>query len=279
MSDFSSILVHMDASPRCAARLDVAIQLAHEHGAATLVALLALQPREVPLEVPVLSDLPSVPMALEVDPGHRRLARATFDRAQVTGDTALTWAEVPGDPPAWGMAQGALYADVMVLGQFDKKDPLTRDVPPDFVESVLLESGKPGLVVPYAGHFPSVGRNILVAWKPTRECARAVAAALPMLRRAQHVHVVTWGKDNYGPAETTFGIARALRWHGIEAVMHRYEESPDELGELVLSQASDFGSDLLVMGCYGHHRIRELLLGGTTRTILKSMTLPVLMAH
>jgi nucleotide-binding universal stress UspA family protein len=279
MSDISSILVHMDASPRCAERLALALSLAHEHGAATLVALLALQPREVPLQVPVGADWGAIPTELEIDPEHRRLARATLVQALATGDTALTWAEVPDDPPVWGMAQGALYTDVMVLGQFDKDDPLTRDVPHDFVESVLLESGKPGLVVPHAGRFPAVGRNMLVAWKPTRECARAVAAAMPMLQRAERVHVVSWGEDNFGPAETTFGIARALSWHGVEAVTHRYEETPGELGELLLSKASDFGSDMLVMGCYGHHRIRELLLGGTTRTILKSMTLPVFMSH
>jgi nucleotide-binding universal stress UspA family protein len=106
-----------------------------------------------------------------------------------------------------------------------------------------------------------------------------VETALPLLQRATRVHAVSWGEDSFGPAETTFGIVRALRWHGIECTAHRYAEEPEKLGELLLSAAATQGSDLLVMGAYGHHRLRELLLGGTTRTILRSMTLPVLLAH
>jgi nucleotide-binding universal stress UspA family protein len=152
-------------------------------------------------------------------------------------------------------------------------------VPKDFVESVILESGKPTLVVPYAGHYPSVGHNVLIAWKPTRECAHAVAAAVPLMERAVRVHVVSWGVDTFLPAETTFGVVRYLRWHGIEATAQRYEDVPDDLGEILLSRAADEAADLLVMGCYGHSRIRELVMGGATRVVLKSMTVPVLMAH
>lgn len=277
MDGYQSILVHMDASPRCAVRLALARELAREHGAAALIALIALQP--LPAAVPLAMDIGAPPLLGEIDPEHRRQARATFDALLETGDAALTWAEVPDGPPATGMAQAALYTDLTVLGQHDPQDPATYDVPADFVASVLLESGKAALVVPYAGHFSSLGRNVLVAWKPTRECARAVATALPLLQRADRVHVVSWGTDNYTPAETTFGIVRALHWHGIEATADRYPDVPDDLGAILLSRAADQGSDLLVMGCYGHHRIRELLLGGATRTVLESMTLPVLMAH
>jgi nucleotide-binding universal stress UspA family protein len=280
MADYQSILVHMDASPRSAARLALARKLGREHGAEALIALLALEPIEVPLDLPPAADLAGIPLVPEVDPEHKRRARAIFDEALATGDYAMTWAEVPGDPPVWGMTQAALYADLMVLGQHDPKDPLTRDVPKDFVESVVLESGKPALVVPCAGRFDEVGHNVLIAWKPTRECAAAVSAALPLLQRAKRVHVVSWGEDSFGPAEETFGIARFLRWHGVEpAGAERDLNVPDKLGEILLSRASDLGSDLLVMGAYGHPRVRELLLGGVTRTILKSMTLPVLMAH
>lgn len=159
------------------------------------------------------------------------------------------------------------------------EDPLTTDVPRDFVDSVVLESGKPTLVIPHAGRFDSVGRDVLIAWRPTRECARAVEAAVPLLQRARRVHAVSWGEDSFGPAETTFGLVRALRWHDIECTAHRYPDEPDSLGELLLSAAATHGSDLLVMGAYGHHRLRELLLGSTTRTVLRSMTLPVLLAR
>jgi nucleotide-binding universal stress UspA family protein len=91
--------------------------------------------------------------------------------------------------------------------------------------------------------------------------------------------VVCWGEDNFAPAETTFGIGRYLQWHDIKAEVRRYPDEPDNIGDLLLSRASEEGADLLVMGCYGHSRLREMVLGGTTRVVLRSMTCPVLMAH
>jgi nucleotide-binding universal stress UspA family protein len=277
MDAYHSILVHMDASPRCAVRLALARQLARENDTAALLAMLALEPRPVPDPVPLDMGMPV--FRSEVDPDHRRRARDIFDLALGSGDPVMTWVELPPVPPVWGMVQASHYVDLMVLGQRDPDDVLTTDVPRDFAESVVMESGKPTLVIPYAGRFDSIGRNVLIAWRPSRECARAVEAALPLLQRAKRVHAVSWGEDSFGPAETTFGIVRALRWHGVECTAHRYADEPEEIGDLLLSTAATEGSDLLVMGCYGHHRLRELLLGGTTRTILRSMTLPVLLAH
>jgi nucleotide-binding universal stress UspA family protein len=277
MDAFHSILVHMDASPRCAVRLALARQLARENDTAALLAMLALEPRPVPDPVPLDMGMPV--FRSEVDPDHRRRARDIFDLALGSGDPVMTWVELPPVPPVWGMVQASHYVDLLVLGQRDPDDVLTTDVPRDFAESVVMESGKPALVIPHAGRFDSIGGNVLIAWQPSRECARAVEAALPLLQRAKRVHAVSWGEDSFGPAETTFGIVRALRWHGVECTAHRYAEEPEEIGELLLSTAATEGSDLLVMGCYGHHRVRELLLGGTTRTILRSMTLPVLLAH
>jgi nucleotide-binding universal stress UspA family protein len=258
MDGFLSILVHMDASPRSAARLELARTIAREQGAATLIALLALEPRPVPAVPDVLVG----PKVYEVDPEKRQRARAIFDEALLSGDPPMTWAEVSGGAPVWGMTQASLYADLIVLGQYGPQDPWTPDVPNDFVESVVLESGKPALVIPYAGGFSTIGHNVLIAWKPTRECARAVAGAIPLMRRAQRVHAVSWGKENFEEAESTFGIVRYLRWHGIEATSKRYADVPDDLGAILLSHAADDACDLLVMGCYGHHRVRELLLGG-----------------
>ena len=277
MDAYRSLLVHMDASPRCAVRLALARQLAREHDAAALLAMLALEPHPVPEPLPMDMGVPV--FRSDVDRDHRRRARDTFDLALASGDPAMAWVELPAVSPVWGMVQASHYVDMVVLGQRDPDDALTADVPRDFVESVVMESGKPALVIPHAGRFDSIGRNVLIAWKPSRECAHAVEAAVPLLQQARRVHAVSWGEDSFGPAETTFGIARALRWHGVECTEHRYAEEPEDLGEMLLSGAATEGSDLLVMGCYGHHRLRELLLGGTTRTVLRSMTLPVLLAH
>lgn len=280
MNPMQSILVHMDASPRSGVRLELARQLARQQGVNMLCALLAIEPRLVPMVTePILADIPP-PLVPEVDPDQLARARAVFDRAlEERADPPMAWDLVPGDPPAWGFAQAAQYADLMVLGQKDPKDLYAQDVPDDFVEDVLLQSGKPGLVIPYAGDFRTVGENVLVAWKPSRQCARAVAAAVPLLERARNVQVVCWGEESFAPAETTFGIGRYLLWHDITAKVRRYPDQPDDIGDLLLSLASDEGADLLVMGCYGHSRLRELVLGGATRVVLRSMTCPVLMAH
>lgn len=280
MNPMQSILVHMDASPRSGLRLELARQLAREHGANMLCALLAIEPRLVPmLTETVLADLPP-PLVPEVDPDQLARARSIFDRAlEERADPPMAWDVVPGDPPASGFAQAAQYADLMMLGQKDPKDPYAFDVPDDFVEDVLQQSGKPGLVIPYAGEFRTVGTNVLVAWKPSRECARAVAAAVPLMQRARSVAVVCWGEENFAPAETTFGIGRYLLWHGITAKVQRYPDEPDDIGAQLLSRAADAGADLLVMGCYGHSRLREIVLGGATREVMRSMTCPVLMAH
>jgi hypothetical protein len=136
--------VHMDASPRCAVRLEIARQLARQHGANMLCALFAVEPRMVPPTIPPIPEAP-VPLMPEVDPEQSARARAVFDSAIARGEPLMTWDEVPGDPPAWGFAQASLYADLMVLGQKDPGDRFTIDVPKDFVEDVLLHTGKPAL--------------------------------------------------------------------------------------------------------------------------------------
>jgi nucleotide-binding universal stress UspA family protein len=136
------------------------------------------------------------------------------------------------------------------------------------------------LVLPHdapAGETPA--RVVVVAWKATREASRAVTAALPLLRRATQVHVVTWQRDDEGNGADAPDIIGWLRSHAVSAVMHRFAEKPEDVGAGMLAQARAFDADLLVMGCYGHSRAREWILGGATRTVLKSMTLPVLIAH
>ena len=126
----------------------------------------------------------------------------------------------------------------------------------------------------------AVGQTVVIAWKPTREAARAVSAAVPLLQRARRVHVMAWGEDEEQVTGARLDLDGYLKLRGVEPVWHREGgEEPADLGDLLLSRAFDLEADLLVMGCYGHSRAREWVLGGTSRTVLRSMTLPVLMAH
>jgi nucleotide-binding universal stress UspA family protein len=154
-------------------------------------------------------------------------------------------------------------------------------LPFDFVESVVIASGKPALVIPTIRLAEPVGRVVLVAWKETREAARAVSAALPLLQKAGKVHVAIWEDPSSVKelAQAPLDIAQSLRAHGVEAEVHRHGPASREVGEFLLSRATDLSADLIVMGCYGHGRAREWVLGGASRTVLQSMTVPVLMAH
>jgi nucleotide-binding universal stress UspA family protein len=145
-------------------------------------------------------------------------------------------------------------------------------------ERVVLESGRPTLMIPYAGDFERVGGRVLVAWNATREAARAVADTLPLLVRAEQVVVLeidpAEGRMAPGP-----GLVAHLRRHGVEAEARHTVSAGIALGEILLSTIADAGSDLLVMGAYGHSRVHELALGGVTRTILEEMTIPVVMSY
>jgi len=173
------------------------------------------------------------------------------------------------------------YADLAVLGQTDP-DHLFFDKLAKLPETVMMGSGRPVLIVPYVGDAATVGRNVLVAWSGTREGARAVGDAIPLLQSAEGVTVLS-----IGPTRALEGhdepmaanLTRHLARHGIRAEVSHFVAKDIEIGELILSQAASLGCDLIVMGGYGHSRARELILGGVTRTVLQSMTVPVLMSH
>jgi nucleotide-binding universal stress UspA family protein len=280
MSPIRSILVHLDGCERVAVRLRIAHELCRAHEAA-LTALFAVAPRLPPLPPGQAHHAATVPSFEQVDPEHRRLARAMFDHAIASGAHASTWHELAGEPPVSAFIERALYADLMILGQRDPLDAAGLDVPVDFVESVIIDSGKPALVVPYVGEATATPATVLVAWKSTRESARALAASLPFLRRAKQVHVVASAGDTAATELALGAIEHSLRLHGVNDVQqHRgLGELERDAGNGLLSLAADVGADWLVMGCYGHSRARELVLGGASRTILQTMTLPVLMAH
>lgn len=277
MNAIRSVLVHLDASPRSAERLRLARTLAATQGA-TVSALFAVTPIYLDAALAYTADANTAALLQEAEAAQRRSARAVFEAEAARHGPPLHWAEPTTGPASSDFAAQALYADLVLLGQRDRTDPLAYGVPADFVQSVLIESGRPALVVPFAGTFTDVGREILVAWKPTRESARAVSAALPLLQQAQRVHVVSWDEGGAAPAAAS-GLEAYLHAHGVQVQRFVQGPMPQAPGEALLSLASDVGADLLVMGCYGHTRTREFLLGGATRTVLESMTLPVLMAH
>ena len=274
----AQLLVHLDASPQAVQRLEVACRLGQTHGA-VVCALYAVTPSLV--ELPFSPEIgPDIAAALrDIDDAQRAGALAAFKQSRLAADVHATWAEVSDAPVAAVFAQQAFYADLLVLGQRGPSQSSPTGVPPDFVETVMGASGKPALVLPYAEAAAEIGQNVLIAWKPTREAARAVSAAIPLLQRARSVQIIAWAGEEEAVSGERLDLNGYLWRHGVEAIWHREGEEPQALGELLLSRAFDLNADLLVMGCYGHSRTREWILGGTSRTVLRAMTLPVLMAH
>ncbi len=178
-----------------------------------------------------------------------------------------------------GLCMQARYADLVVLGQAAAADDNEGSLLPDLPDYVLLNCGRPVLLVPRTGRFPTIGKRVMVAWNGSVEAAKAVTAALPLLRGAEQVTLAVLGNsaDTLGESPGA-DIALYLARHGVNVEVLRRPEAADP-GKAILSLAADFNVDLLVMGAYGHSRFREMMLGGATRTILATATLPVLMAH
>ena len=205
--------------------------------------------------------------------------REAFEHAASLRGLSAEWRVTEGleaDP-----AVHARYVDLTILGQLDPDGGDTELIRPR-PDLVALASGRPILAVPYAGQFETVGQRVLIGWNATREATRAVNDAMPLLAAADVVTVLTIdareGPDAHGElpgADISLHLAR----HGVKATIERTVSAGVPAGEVLLSRAADLGADLLVIGAYGHSRMRELLLGGATRSILQSMTVPVLMSH
>ena len=174
----------------------------------------------------------------------------------------------------------ARYADLLVLPQAaDCAHP--PGGPDAILPYVILHCGKPVLVVPCECEFQQVGQRPLLGWDGSLEAARAISAALPLLQRAELVTLAVFNGDQvYGAHGVLPGadMSLYLARQGVKVEL-RQQDIPGGAGQALMALAGDLDADLLVMGCYGHTRLREILFGGATRDVLRGMTLPVLMAH
>ncbi len=275
-----SILVHIDYTDRTNERVDLAIDLAQRFSAH----LSALAPAGNPL-LPYVGGADGLGnYAAEVMRELTRLSEAAAERfrekVKAAGLGTFDVRACGGDA-VYALRKEALYADLIVVGQSDKEHPSSAR-PSDLPEAVVLGTGRPVLVVPFVGKFTHVGKRVLLLWNESREAARAASDAMPLLRAAEQVNVVAFdGKGGAkGAIESGLGeIGTYLSRHGVKVDVAREPIGKLEVGELALSRAADRGADLIVMGGYGHTRLREWVLGGASRSILDHMTVPVLMSH
>lgn len=147
------------------------------------------------------------------------------------------------------------------------------------IEAALFDSGRPVLVVPYIQVAPFRLERVIVAWDGSRSAARAVGDALPLLSRARDIEIVTVTPDTKPAGVPAADMARHLARHGLKIELRSLTDNSIGISNCILSHAADRSADLIVMGGYGHSRLREFVLGGMTREILESMTVPTFMSH
>ncbi|HEV8679961.1 MAG TPA: universal stress protein [Stellaceae bacterium] len=200
-----------------------------------------------------------------------KLAEISAPPGSGAAAASAEWHVETGDEPRWMAAYG-VAADLIVAPRATGEAVLARTT----LEAVLLETGRP-LVIPAAAPMPASFARIAIAWKPTPQAARAVALAMPFLARAKEVVVITVDEEA-GAGDAAAPLVRNLLWHGLSARTEQLKPGPEGAAATLLAGARE-RADLLVMGGYGHTRLREWVFGGFTQSVLDDAPLAVLIAH
>jgi nucleotide-binding universal stress UspA family protein len=283
---FKDILVHLDGDPRSAARLGIAAGLARRFDAHLTGVYV--------VDIPSVEFFYGAAMPLGGGGAEQVIDQIRADAVAAAEPVEASFRELlrrEGLDGGWRLVEGSLpatvalharYADLTVLGQADPGQRFGRLDHEAAAVATVMGSGRPILAVPFAGDFPVVGQRVLVAWNASREAARAVNDALPLLREASAVTVLAVnprrGIGGHGDVPAA-DIALHLARHGVKAEAAHTVATDIPDGEALLSYAADIGADLIVAGAYGHSRARELVFGGVTRTLLAEMTAPVFLSH
>ncbi len=269
-----NILVHVTETAQSKLRLETAVALCVAHDAH----LTGLAVRAVP-ELPPYSVGPIPDIILEPFEAQQNAAIAAASNLFTSTVQRAGWT----DRSSWTITEGnatdivgifARCADLTVTGQ-DVSDEDQWEIS---TIDLVLRSGRPVLVTPHGIESAPVGKRVVVAWNASRESARAISDAMPLLETADSVDILTVAPDASGEIPGA-DIARHLAQHGVAANLKLLGDMGGETGSALLNYVSDTDADLLVMGAYGHSRLREYVFGGVTRHVLEAMQTPVLMSH
>lgn len=206
--------------------------------------------------------------------------RQQFESAMAGRPTTFEWRESDAGPSGVAdvVVEHGRTADLIVALQTDPDWPLTEWL--DVADRVAVESGRPVLIVPNGRASDRIGTRVLVAWNGRREAARAAFDALPLLQQASAVRIVRVREGSAEIEQPGADIGQSLVRHGVKADgTEDIEAAGTSAGAALLADADAFDADLVVMGCYGHSRLREFVFGGATRHFLQKMRVPVLMSH
>ncbi len=272
------INVIIDSDDAQSATVDYAVRLAQRHEAHLTGVYIRPQ-----ISMPMVTD---AAISAELVTSAERAVETDAEAAGQAFDTRMKDTGLAYDVRVFGgfrhdpAVQFLCVGDLTVISQPQRGQRDRVDIWQDLV----MSSGRPVLTIPYAGQQAHVGDEVAIAWNGSREAARAVGTATPLLAAAKRVHVVSFAGPG-GSHESAFDgvpgaeLALHLARRGIECEVEALPQPDIGIGEALLSWVADKGIDMLVMGAYGHSRFREWVFGGASHTILQSMTVPVLMAH
>lgn len=271
---FSDILVFLDRSVHSPARLTLAADLAAAHRAGLIGLRVEVHPH---VPAALRAEIPQSAIdaqAAAIAGDSARIEAAFRDEARRRALPAEWWLRAGGGVAE--VCRAARFANLTVVGiPEDGDEELSGDA---LVHELVLTSGRPVLVVPDPPP-DGLGRRVVVAWNGTREASRAVEDALPVLRMAEAVTVLSVLPRAADGGDGAGELCRHLVRNHVRAVARTVHSSDSEAGGVLLAECAGAGADLLVMGAYGRSRLREVVLGGATRHVLRQARLPVLMAH
>jgi nucleotide-binding universal stress UspA family protein len=279
---YRTILVHCNDVRRVEATVGTAAALA-ERFQARLIGLSIVPPIIVlPAGMPGAPDTVVVDTQCQAYRQETPKMKAAFEVATRARKLVSEWRDLEAgtDSVATVALQQVRSADLIVAGQTDPEWLGTAHL--DIADRLAVESGRPVLILPKAGQHRELGQHVLVAWNGRREAARAVFDALPLLQQAKTVRLVSVNPESAEEAlqdVAAVDIQGSLEQHGVKCDPVQTVGPRGGVGQTLLASAKDHGCDLLVMGCYGHSRLREFMLGGASRHVLRHMTIPVLMSH
>jgi nucleotide-binding universal stress UspA family protein len=280
--NYPSILLPLDNQPECVARTHAALTLAKAMGS-HVTGVAPTEVLDLRASLRLASSVESLPiLGLEVLLGDATRAAFAFDVACELAGVAARKSLVEESDMSTALNRRGRVNDLIFLTQSDPRAHAGQAFKNPQIEETILASARPVIVLPYANAASTLGTRVLVAWDDSHAAARAIADALPLLRRARSVQVMQFNRDEPsdegGLSSDLASVGEWLARHGVSA-RTQVETTSISVAEALLSRAADLGSDLIVMGAFGHARWRERVLGGTTRDMLGTLTVPVLMSH
>ena len=271
MSTIRTVLVQLDATPAAVSRLRAAQVVAARH-AAVLTGVFTADAPAAPMAT-ALSDEPAELLA-RADRVAYEHARRLFESMRAETAVPMRWLEPGSGGGSADLLDEAAYADLLVLGRHECGQ--AEGPPAGLAERLMAASGRPALVLPAGLPFESEPRTVLLGWDASPAAVHALAAALPWLQAARRVLVLDGSPQaDDGPAP----ISRYLRCHRISPELVRWPQAVPAPGEALLALTQREAVELLVMGCFGHGRLHELLFGGASQRVLQAPPVPLLMAH